>query len=443
MKFKAGRSYSVAFKEGSSAVDSHTSITLLNPAVAMVLASVFFLFWWFRRHKVHLAVLAIAYVASGSAFLLQLLTLPIGWEGTKLVSNSCFMLAAVSLSATAISINGRPVPWFAMGLLASGGLLAFSWFLLKDENLAWRVYSMNLALGGICLVAAAELRHAIRSNPIAKVFLVLSILAGLNFLIRPHLAATRDASFESYEGFYESLYWTSAVLTHGVLSLIIALSFLAAAVLDEIGAYRAEAMLDPLSGIPNRRGFERSVVAALRTKKPKALPAAVVIADLDHFKKVNDSFGHAVGDRVIVAFSQLLDTARSSGGIVGRIGGEEFAVFLPDADLGSARLFAERVRTAFSNIRVPGLPEHVRLSATFGISSRSHGEGISELLSHADKALYRAKRDGRDRIGLVYPRARTASNAVPSASALSSANSDETDHRSTSEQRDAPKRAEA
>lgn len=380
-------------------MDNDVFISLLNPAIALVLASAFLLFWIFHRQQTYLAFFAFAYSSSGAGFLLQHVTLPIGFEATKFLSNLCFMTAAISLSATVISRHGRQVPWIALALLGSGGLVAFAWFLLKEPNLTWRVYAMNFALGGISLVVAAELRRAAENRPTAKVLLALSILAGLNFLIRPLLTT---GTHESYQGFHDSLYWTTAVLSHGILLLLIALTLLTAAALDLVKQYRIEAHVDPLSGILNRRGFEEAASVALKRARSNSFPVTLVIADLDHFKEVNDRYGHEAGDNVIATFSKLIATATDRGGIAGRIGGEEFAILLPAADIGAARLFAEGVRAAFSSAIVPGVPSSARLTATFGISARSGDKTLSTLLRRADEALYRAKRSGRDRVALSY-----------------------------------------
>jgi diguanylate cyclase (GGDEF)-like protein len=128
------------------------------------------------------------------------------------------------------------------------------------------------------------------------------------------------------------------------------------------------------------------------------MPVSLVIADIDHFKSINDSFGHATGDRAIAAFAQFLRTALSDHHVAGRIGGEEFAIVLPGTNLVAARLFAEGVRGVAAGLSVEGIPETCRLTASFGVAELAQGEGLSELMHRADKALYDAKDSGRDRV---------------------------------------------
>ena len=181
--------------------------------------------------------------------------------------------------------------------------------------------------------------------------------------------------FTSYDGFYGSSYWTTALLSHALLSLLIALCLFTAAALDVMKALKTETHTDPLSGLLNRRGFEERAALLLQHCAAARFPVALVLADLDHFKALNDVHGHAAGDRVIADFAAKLRAATGARGAAGRIGGEEFAVLLPLSDLAAARLFAEAVRTLYSAGSVDGLPAGTRVTASFGVAARSGEEG--------------------------------------------------------------------
>ena len=189
------------------------------------------------------------------------------------------------------------------------------------------------------------------------------------------------------------------------MSLLLAFTLLAAAALDMMRDLRVETNTDPLSGLLNRRGFERAASEALSRQAAQNLPAALVIADLDHFKVVNDRFGHAIGDRVIVAFAELLRQAAAGNGIAGRLGGEEFAVLLTASDLPAARLFAEGARLSLSHASIRDVPEraesHGKLWRRRAAPARTT---CPNCCSRADSALYNAKRGGRDCVRLSYQR---------------------------------------
>ena len=130
-------------------------------------------------------------------------------------------------------------------------------------------------------------------------------------------------------------------------------------------------------------------------------------------RAVYDRHGHAAGDRVIADFGARLATAAGLRGVAGRLGGEEFAVLLPLADLASARLFAEAVRTIFAAGSIDGLPPAARVTSSFGVAARTGEEGLSPLLARADAALYQAKRNGRDSVRVSYERVDTTPFRAP------------------------------
>jgi diguanylate cyclase (GGDEF)-like protein len=162
-----------------------------------------------------------------------------------------------------------------------------------------------------------------------------------------------------------------------------------------------EARVDPLTGLLNRRGFDERAAAELTPAVRAAHPFALVIFDVDHFKLVNDQWGHDVGDRVLRHVGTLLREQARDGDILARFGGEEFVALLPDSDLAGAEAFVDRVREALLR-RTGGLPP-VRLSA--GVRAGEPTSEIPDLLAEADLALYDAKRAGRDRIAVFVPAA--------------------------------------
>ncbi|GAB6041956.1 GGDEF domain-containing protein [Endothiovibrio diazotrophicus] len=160
------------------------------------------------------------------------------------------------------------------------------------------------------------------------------------------------------------------------------------------------AFRDPLTGLYTRRMLmdflDRQVKAARRHDHP----LSVVLADIDHFKLVNDTFGHDAGDRVLRELGELLSKMVRSSDLEARLGGEEFAVILPFTDRSEAAMFAERVREKVTTAlhRPDGQP----LTLSLGVATRAPGENVDAptLLSRADEALYRAKAGGRDRVEL-------------------------------------------
>lgn len=385
-------------------MDTALLIALLNPTIALVLAAAALVFWFYQGPRPYLVVLAAGYLGTALGFLLQYFPLPFGFAATKIASNVGFLGGGGCIVAATVLCCGRRVPYAAIGALAAAGLAAFLWFLFVDPDLTWRIYSVNFALGAMTLVAAAEIRQARRSKPMDTMLFVLMVLASISLVGRTVLVVTLHGSYSSYEDFYNSTYWTSQLLLHAVLLLLLALTIFTATALDVMAGLTTDARTDPLSRLLNRRGFEERAALLLDRCERARLPVALVLADLDHFKAINDIYGHHVGDRVIADFASRLQMAAGNRGVAGRLGGEEFAIVLPLADLVAARMLAEAVRTSFSSGIVDGLPPGVRVTASFGIAARSGVEPLEPMMRRADEALYKAKQNGRDSVRISYER---------------------------------------
>ena len=181
-----------------------------------------------------------------------------------------------------------------------------------------------------------------------------------------------------------------------------------------------EARVDPLTGLLNRRGLDERMQAEIARAAREGTPLGAVVFDLDHFKDVNDTYGHELGDRVLVWLGALLKEQARGVDVAARVGGEEFVVLLPRADQDAAATFAERVRRAVATVGPDdgrgrmGLADSVRLTVSAGVASASDPiDGVS-LLAAADQALYAAKHSGRNRtvVGPHASRARALGAAV-------------------------------
>jgi len=155
-----------------------------------------------------------------------------------------------------------------------------------------------------------------------------------------------------------------------------------------------EARTDPLTGLLNRRGFDEHAARELAHAGRDGRPIAIAIFDIDHFKLVNDERGHAAGDRVLTHMGRALAAQSRAIDVAARLGGEEFAVLMPDCDEAGAESFADRVRGALATPDCSSVPE-VRVSA--GITVTAVPLDVQTMLERGDSALYSAKRAGRDR----------------------------------------------
>ncbi|TVP87246.1 MAG: GGDEF domain-containing protein [Pseudomonadaceae bacterium] len=163
---------------------------------------------------------------------------------------------------------------------------------------------------------------------------------------------------------------------------------------------RHQASRDPLTNLLNRRAFEEAANPLLAAVQRGAPPLSILLLDLDHFKVVNDTHGHKVGDQVLKAFARQLHASARSGDLACRLGGEEFALLLVDADISQASRVAERLRLAWQQQSLSLGGASVDSSVSIGVSQASGvaDESLYTLLDQADRSLYRAKKAGRNQV---------------------------------------------
>jgi diguanylate cyclase (GGDEF)-like protein len=160
-----------------------------------------------------------------------------------------------------------------------------------------------------------------------------------------------------------------------------------------------EAGSDSLTGLMNRRAFERFLVIELSRARRSNRALSMLIIDLDHFKEINDSHGHQAGDDVLREASARVSAAVRGGDVVARLGGEEFAVLLPDTPIAGALVLAERIRRDFETVVCATAAGPVRFTASFGAAEHSPDDADEKaLVARADALMYAAKRAGRNRV---------------------------------------------
>ncbi|MFM8748214.1 MAG: diguanylate cyclase [Aestuariivirga sp.] len=163
----------------------------------------------------------------------------------------------------------------------------------------------------------------------------------------------------------------------------------------------AQGVSDPLTGLKNRRGFDVILSAQVAASRSGNQPLSLILADIDHFKAINDRYGHPAGDDVLRWFSRILSSNVKGRDTVARYGGEEFAVILPATPLENALKVAAHIKAQLEQQvwQKPGAPNTLlRVTASFGVAQLNEGEGTSGLVTRADSKLYEAKTGGRNRV---------------------------------------------
>ncbi len=374
-------------------------VLAINIFVAALFTAAFGTLAWRNRSAIGARWLTIAYATgllnAGLEFILPL-------QSDPTILN--IMVFSVALSAFLMCVVGLarhyivPVPWIGIALLATTSVALNA--LLADQPSSAsleRAMIYQLPYFAAHMLGALVVFGSRRRKPLDVTLLVFLMVSGLQFIAKPFIAVslgdgTSANYLQSLYGAYSQTLTAFLLIANGVLMLLIM-------VRDEMAALTLRSETDKLSGLWNRRGFEEHAERTLLAARRAGVPSALVLADLDHFKHINDTLGHARGDEVIAAFARILADNADARMVVGRQGGEEFAVFVPGANLSAARLYAEGVRIAFAaqgpRLGIKGL------SASFGVVQLRPDDALTDTLRRADLALYDAKKNGRDRVSVL------------------------------------------
>lgn len=368
------------------------TLTLIAPALLLVFAAAFFGIWLKlgrRRYVLYLSGGCLAF-ALGTAS--QVLYVPRDTGVNALFTGLCYTLAVCLTGQGILDRVGRRLPWLACLVFTLFIVAALAYFFYIERNLLVRVYTLNIAYGLFFCLTAMRLQRAARTR--IDRYLALGVLVfGLHFLPRTLLSLGSQAP-QGALAFADSPFWQWLQLSLAVFSVGLAIALLVAIAADVIDEVRQEGEKDWLTGVYNRRGFE----ARLRSRgTPLHEDAALIVCDIDHFKRINDEYGHYDGDLVLKSVAQALRACARKRDIVGRIGGEEFAVYLPDTSMPEARVCAERLRAAVEHsAHVPTSTQRVTVS--LGVAAASAGQSWESVFRRADQKLYEAKRAGRNQV---------------------------------------------
>lgn len=169
----------------------------------------------------------------------------------------------------------------------------------------------------------------------------------------------------------------------------------------KLARYRNEALKDPLTRIDNRRGYGKKLKEAINNANADGLSLCLIIADIDHFKKTNDTHGHLVGDNVLRMVATTIKDSIKGKDLAARVGGEEFAILLPDTPFEGAMKLADNIRLTFEqlDLKKKSTGESLgKITLSFGVTTYKKDEATEDFVSRADEALYQSKNAGRNRV---------------------------------------------
>ncbi|MDI3309411.1 MAG: GGDEF domain-containing protein [Acetobacteraceae bacterium] len=350
--------------------------------------------WLQERSATCLLTWGFGHLISAVALSVELLRPPIPAGIAAQFSHAAMLIYYATVWGAVRQFEGRRL--LPLGMAAGPVLcLAACQIPAFDDALVARVTLVSAGAGIYSLAAALELLQGRQERLPSRWFLIsLLALLCLQYALRPFLVP--------------SLPFAQASPLPGGTGLppmlTIVSSFLLLNLVKERAMLRHQevARIDLLTGASNRRGFLEAAARHLASRRYNRVPTAVLLLmDLDHFKQINDRFGHAVGDSVLHLFAAVARAELAPDDVFGRLGGEEFAALLPWRDLAEAMAVADRIRRAFAlaGASVAGCQVGARVSIGMAAQNGT-ARRLEDLLQEADAALYRAKANGRDRVEL-------------------------------------------
>jgi diguanylate cyclase (GGDEF)-like protein len=363
----------------------------LNLLTLVCFGVIFSIMYRKERRLKHALYFSYAFFHCATAFAIDLFApLAISSFRTSVISYLFFSFAIYSIVKGIFLRYDKPVPAKTVaGLLAFGQILMIAVMIGHSVALGRVVFSFLMSpIFGISLHAALS-----RRTEALDKFVLGSLSFGTLIMAVHPIATGLTIEFPEIFGAYsEAVHSFVIYFSVTLLSIPLGAVLLFATAMEIFTKLHSQSITDGLTGLLNRASFEEHARKAIRENKTVSL----IVCDIDHFKRINDTLGHAAGDEVIRKLSACLRNATSGKGLVGRVGGEEFCILLPMANSEMGLLFATNLR---SQIAFTGL-KNVDGAATvsMGLATLQEGEDYLSLFNRADEALYAAKHSGRDRV---------------------------------------------
>ncbi len=311
------------------------------------------------------------------------------------IANILLFITVGMIWSAARLFQGRRVRWGPMFLGAVVWLVAWMFPAFAHSATA-RMFVSSVIVASYTFLIAIEFWRERRQSLLRRwPALLVPMLQGAIFLFPVALATlSQDGNV------FRSLarVWISVFVVE-ILLYVVGAAFIVLILAKDrsVRFYKIAAATDPLTGILNRRGFFQGAAIVMDRNRRSLTPVNVLAFDLDHFKSINDRWGHAVGDSVLQLFAAVVRKTMRAGDVVSRVGGEEFVAILPGT-LTDAAAVAERVRAAFAAAGAELDGRQIAATVSAGVACGSPLVTVEALMAGADAALYRAKMNGRNRV---------------------------------------------
>ena len=376
-------------------MDAQLVVGILTPIISLLFAVVFFAFWRTNPALPYVRDFAIGYVLLGIAFAQ---TSFFSGQSIVLSLTLCSGLGTLAMIPVTHAFFSRqkiqtPIRSliFVWGAGAAAVTIAAFWF----DDIAQMVAISCLTAATIYIRLTWSLIRKENQSGVDRFFPSILIITAISLIFQSMVIWSNDIVLP-HNVFKDSTPWIAINMIVIIQCCAVSIAVAMIAVSDSINMMSELAMKDELSGLQRRERFEEIAIEGIDKAKRAGVPVSLVVCDLDHFKNINDTHGHLAGDDVIKAFGEIIRQTARSTDVIGRIGGEEFALLLWNADQKGANLVAQQLRSALSTCDLTASIGETSSTASFGIAQWNGLDTYRGLFALADKALYHAKHSGRD-----------------------------------------------
>ncbi|GAA0478265.1 GGDEF domain-containing protein [Parasphingorhabdus litoris] len=368
---------------------------ILMIVILTVFAIVFMALYAYDRDQKAPAWIAFAYLSGLGSFLFDLSRSAFDPVISDIFAKTLFWLVSGFWALGVFEYHKTRPPWMLLISIFLFGFGSLLWFSLKQPDIIQRsIFSSST--GGLLLACTLPVLWKKRRNLIEKAW--FWVFAGLcvTYFLRPALVYGLLGERYTATSYGASSYAALLHSSSALWGLACGMTMILAMGNKLIEKHLLASIRDPLTGLFNRRGLDKYVNESLGDKKN--LGRSLMILDLDHFKKVNDLYGHSAGDQVLIRSADLLQTLTKELGTIARIGGEEFVIILNKMDAEDSQLVAQHLRLSIGMITHPELGDNRSVTASIGLAALFPDESFAMALRRADQALYQAKSEGRNRL---------------------------------------------
>mgnify|MGYP000280080776 FL=1 len=350
-----------------------------------------------KDQKIPLLYFMLLFLSNGICFIIFTLNIFSISPASVFINNTTSVLALFALrhglmwrsNSTKIHLHKLPIFYISIAVIAFLNLFVF--YYLNDNRIVRTIILLcsNMAILFAAIPYVAKIPgQSTFSEKVTKVVIYTVLFEFMLLLLS--LWMVNDPF----------VYLSLLALLLVVTILLFLGSLLNLLLSDSIALHYQESMTDPLTNLYNRRFFMQQAAVLVKSFQRYKSPTSLIICDIDNFKKINDKFGHSVGDNVIIEFAKKLQSTVRETDILARFGGEEFVIMMPQTSESNALLLAERMRSEVEKVEVFKGKDKANCTASFGVTSFKESEGIETKLKHADLALYSAKANGRNKVKL-------------------------------------------